>query len=165
MVVVQDKPEEETTGTTGDDDAMKTDEKPVGDGETVKEGAAPKSKRRKDEPSSEQLPNLSRVTPLQLPHISFAADARHVPVREVKAGGAGVLVMRDRRPNDEAAVEFLTLEANKALEEAARTAQAGGLPAAAGGAGPAGGANGDFDPNEPIAPVPEPFEFDFGNSS
>lgn len=38
---------------------------------------------RKTEPSSEKLPNFSRVMPAQLAHITFPADGRYQPVRAV----------------------------------------------------------------------------------
>ncbi|TFK77196.1 hypothetical protein BDN72DRAFT_753714 [Pluteus cervinus] len=83
---------------------------------------------RKTEPSFEHLPNFSRVTPAQLVHVTFLPDGRYQPVRAVSskptkgskgvvpkvsssivgslsetyAGGGGILVMRDLRPEEEA---------------------------------------------------------------
>lgn len=45
--------------------------------------AAKPSTKRKEEASSEKIPNLSRVVPAQLPYISFPDDCRFVPVRSV----------------------------------------------------------------------------------
>ncbi|KAJ3857864.1 D-isomer specific 2-hydroxyacid dehydrogenase [Lentinula lateritia] len=132
-------------------DAMETDEKPdvktEGDGdiEMKTEGSskgeyfrsclevyvlstspAGTSKSAKKEPSSETLPNLSRVTPAQLAYISFPADGKYQPVRAVTAkpvttrgkttkqveekgaGGGGILMLVDRRPQETA--EFIQFE-------------------------------------------------------
>ncbi|KAJ3918306.1 D-isomer specific 2-hydroxyacid dehydrogenase [Lentinula edodes] len=121
-------------------DAMETDEKPdvktEGDGdiEMKTEGSskgytspAGTSKSAKKEPSSETLPNLSRVTPAQLAYISFPADGKYQPVRAVTAkpvstrggkttkqveekaaGGGGILILVDRRPQETA--EFIQFE-------------------------------------------------------
>lgn len=81
----------------------------------------------KKEPAFEKLPNLSRVTPAQLQYISFPSDARYQPVRAVSskplsvrsakmsrllgtsaekyAGGGGILILTDLRPEEEA--EFI----------------------------------------------------------
>lgn len=45
-------------------------------------------KTRKAEPTSDRLSNLSRVTPAQLPYISFPLDSRYVPVRPFIASSA-----------------------------------------------------------------------------
>ncbi|KAJ3883307.1 D-isomer specific 2-hydroxyacid dehydrogenase [Lentinula edodes] len=125
-------------------DAMETDEKPdvktEGDGdiEMKTEGSSKEvyvlstspagtSKSAKKEPSSETLPNLSRVTPAQLAYISFPADGKYQPVRAVTAkpvstrggkttkqveekaaGGGGILILVDRRPQETA--EFIQFE-------------------------------------------------------
>ena len=44
-----------------------------------------KKPAKKSEPTFERLQNLSRVTPQQLPYISFPADGRYQPVRPVTA--------------------------------------------------------------------------------
>ncbi|KAJ4002415.1 D-isomer specific 2-hydroxyacid dehydrogenase [Lentinula boryana] len=116
-------------------DAMETDEKPDtktegdGDVEMKAEGTskASTSKAAKKEPSFETLPNLSRVTPAQLAYISFSSDGKYQPVRVVTAkpastragknvkqveekvaGGGGILILVDRRPEQQA--EFIQFE-------------------------------------------------------
>lgn len=82
----------------------------------------PVEKKRK-EPTSEILENFSRVTPAQLSHISFPANARFQPVRsftpkntstkvgrskgaskaaggERYAGGGGIIMLIDRKPGE-----------------------------------------------------------------
>lgn len=44
--------------------------------------------KRKDETNSELLPNLSRVVPAQLAHISLPDDCRFAPVRAVGSSGS-----------------------------------------------------------------------------
>lgn len=79
------------------------------------------------EPTSERLTNFARVTPAQMIHISFPSDGRYQPVRAVSsytsrrvpsnaflasekyAGGGGILIMMDSRPNEEQDyIEFTT---------------------------------------------------------
>ncbi len=62
---------------TAEKSEAKATEKSEGSGEVV----PPKSKRRKEEPTSQNLPNLSRVVPAQLSHIHFPAEGRFHPVR------------------------------------------------------------------------------------
>ncbi|EJD04170.1 26S proteasome regulatory complex, non-ATPase subcomplex, Rpn2/Psmd1 subunit [Fomitiporia mediterranea MF3/22] len=57
-------------------DAQKTDAKTVD------------AKKRKQEPSSEKLPNFSRVTPAQLAHVVFPSEGRFHPVRPVSTRSA-----------------------------------------------------------------------------
>lgn len=88
--------------------------------------------KKKAEPSHELRPNFSRVTPAQLDYISFPPSGRYQPVRPVSsqligskgtttakasskpgsaekyAGGGGILLLRDLRPDEEA--EFIELE-------------------------------------------------------
>ncbi|KAG2044951.1 26S proteasome regulatory complex non-ATPase subcomplex Rpn2/Psmd1 subunit [Suillus americanus] len=94
--------------------------------------------KRKSEPSSENVVNFSRVTPTQLAYISFPPEGRYQPVRPVSlntvppktsgkgnpnpgvrkapsgvaleryAGGGGILLMVDERPDTEA--EFISFE-------------------------------------------------------
>jgi 26S proteasome regulatory subunit N2 len=73
---------------------------------------------RKKETTSERLQNISRVTPQQLPYISFPLDSRYQPVRPVSTssesrpkktaanlgetytGIGGILVLLDERPDE-----------------------------------------------------------------
>ncbi|KAG2150103.1 26S proteasome regulatory complex non-ATPase subcomplex Rpn2 Psmd1 subunit [Suillus cothurnatus] len=94
--------------------------------------------KRKSEPSSENIANFSRVTPTQLAYISFPPEGRYQPVRPVSlntvplktggkgnpnsgvrkvpsgiaseryAGGGGILLMVDERPDTEA--EFISFD-------------------------------------------------------
>ena len=98
---------------------------------------------KKSEPALEVRPNFSRVTPTQLAYISFPANDRYQPVRAVSAktsptkagkaaasgrrtppstlgqgsekyaGGGGILIMTDLRPNEEA--EFIEIETGSTL--------------------------------------------------
>jgi len=92
--------------------------KPSGSGSALK---------KKAEPSYELRPNLSRATPAQLQHISFP-PGRYLPVRSVSsstpaggakfvsrtgsaekyAGGGGIILLMDLKPDEEA--EFIDLE-------------------------------------------------------
>ncbi|RDB29217.1 26S proteasome non-ATPase regulatory subunit 1 A [Hypsizygus marmoreus] len=89
---------------------------------------------RKGEPTFELRPNFSRVTPAQMVHVSFPSDCRYQPVRPVSvnlalprgektptpagpsatdtsdkyAGGGGILILVDLRPEEEG--EFLEFE-------------------------------------------------------
>lgn len=129
------------------------------------EKAATTEKKRK-EPTSETLQNFSRVTPGQLPHISFPPDARFQPVRsfippspaakarlkgaskgsiERHAGGGGIIMLIDRKPGEE--TKFVD------------------LPPELGGEQPAA-MNVDREPSEMLldveeAPMPEPFEVSY----
>lgn len=90
------------------------------------------STKRKAEPNFEKVANFSRVTPAQLSYISFPSDGRYQPVRPVSlhaqaakggkatssggkkgsgslgllseryAGGGGILILADERPDEEA---------------------------------------------------------------
>jgi 26S proteasome regulatory subunit N2 len=60
------------------------DEKPADakDEATGSTSATPSKKERKSaEPSSFKVPNMTRVTPLQLPLLSFPSESRYLPVR------------------------------------------------------------------------------------
>ncbi|KAK1229676.1 proteasome regulatory particle base subunit [Marasmius sp. AFHP31] len=112
---------DEKMASVEDDVDMKTEEAPV---------KAPKSK--KAEPSSEQIPNFSRVTPAQLAYISFPSESRYQPVRaltgtsttspsskdpkhpeEKFAGGGGIVLLTDTRPEEEADIlEFEPVQLN-----------------------------------------------------
>ncbi|GAA5866599.1 hypothetical protein JCM1840_002395 [Sporobolomyces johnsonii] len=76
-----------------DDAEMKDDSAPAPDGGDASTSTPSKqqqqSKRKTPhEPTSFPVQNLSRVTPAQLPYISFPADARYVPVRPVVGSGS-----------------------------------------------------------------------------
>lgn len=63
---------------------MQTDETPAEDEtSTEKDDKTDAKKARKAEPKSENLPNLSRVVPAQLPYITFPSESRYQPVRPV----------------------------------------------------------------------------------
>ena len=85
---------------------------------------------KKTEAAAETRPNFSRVTPAQLAYITFPADGRYQPVRPVSAttitspsppagsstpltsekfaGGGGILILSDLRPEE--AGEFIEFE-------------------------------------------------------
>lgn len=142
---------------------MKMDEPEPAAAATAAATATPAKPKRKAEPTSDRLSNLSRVTPAQLPYIAFAPDARWVPVRPVNAGvvapsegatlvgaGGGILMMRDREP--EKPVEIIEMEVQKVLTlEGVEGVEA--EAAALGVAGEAELLTG------PIADPPAPFEY------
>jgi 26S proteasome regulatory subunit N2 len=108
---------------------------------------------RRREPPSERLPNFSRVTPAQLSHISFPADARYQPVRSLSppmpsgdsvrghmnlyAGGGGILLVIDQQPEQE--VDFIEFEEDITMEDSTPLAETSVE-------------------ESPEAPPPEPFE-------
>ncbi|KAL8279340.1 hypothetical protein RQP46_008152 [Phenoliferia psychrophenolica] len=154
-----DKPAEAKP--TSEDTEMKSDEPATAAAPAASEGAAattadatPAKPKRKAEATSSVLSNLSRVTPAQLPFITFAPDARWTPVRPVHSGessigaGGGILLMRDSEPDKEA--EFLTIEVEKVLT----------LEDLDNATGAAAGGETDADLlTGPIADPPAPFEF------
>ena len=129
-------------------------------------------KGRKGEPSSEKLSNFSRVVPAQLAYITFPPDSRYKPVRVIStrpppgpkapktasavalaaeryAGGGGILILADSRPDEEADyVEFETAPAAPAA--AAAPAQSAGSTTA--------GRHIALDESAPEADPPESFE-------
>lgn len=148
---------------------MKTDEDDAPKADDATASTTPAKPKRKVEPTSDRLSNLSRVTPAQLSYITFPTDARYVPVRPIFSSharastaanpavsatpsigaGGGILMMRDREPEKEA--EFLEMEVMKVVDTEAAPAAA----ATAGGAGPAG----EDLLEGPIADPPAPFEW------
>ncbi|KAL9940157.1 hypothetical protein V8E36_000862 [Tilletia maclaganii] len=92
---------EKSGGAAADEDSMKVDEDASGKDATATSatattgatGAAQSkqagTKRAKQEPSFEMLPNYSRVVPAQLPYIDFPAEGRYGPVRSLVRGGSG----------------------------------------------------------------------------
>ena len=115
------------------------------------------------EPTSEKLKNFSRVTPAQMAHISFPPDSRYQPVRLVSphpaparrsfktlvtaekfAGGGGILLLVDQRPNEETTyIELTTPATAPAVEEELPESLIRHIA---------------LDENAPEATPPEPFE-------
>lgn len=148
------------------------------------ENKASTSKPKKTEPTSELRPNFSRVTPAQLGYISFPSDARYQPVRAVStktplsksgkavaaaasasllglgsekyAGGGGILMLTDSRPNEEA--EYIEIETATPVA-APPAAQA--APAATSVPAPPTGRHIALDENAPESEPPEAFEVCF----
>ncbi|OSX67352.1 hypothetical protein POSPLADRAFT_1042584 [Postia placenta MAD-698-R-SB12] len=130
-------------------EAMETDDKldarKDSDVEMKPEEPSSSTPKRK-EPSFEKLSNFARAVPAQMPYISFPADSRYQPVRAVStrsapigkghkaasrsavvagltseryAGGGGILILQDLRPEEEPDyIEFETqtiIAANQAV--------------------------------------------------
>lgn len=138
----------------------------------------PSTSKRKAEPLFELRPNFSRVTPAQLAHISFSSDGRYQPVRpvstrsqapkavkaaggsspglgsEIYAGGGGILILTDLRPNDE--TEFIEIETAPPVAAAAPAPEppSGNVPVH----NEPRGHHISLDENAPEAEPPEPFE-------
>lgn len=147
-------------------------------------GSASTSKAKKAEPNFEQKPNFSRVTPAQLAFISFPSDGRYQPVRAVSpkspssksgkagaastalvlgsekyAGGGGILLLTDSRPEEEASyIEIQT--AAVAAPQAQR--QPSPVPiqpiVRSGNQPPPAGLHIALDENAPESEPPEAFE-------
>lgn len=145
---------------------------------------APESKRvsRKSEPSSEKLPNFSRVTRAQLAHITFDVDGRYQPVRPVSGrplksskgkssigkppssnlgitternpGGGGILILIDQTPFEPA--EFIESEVPAQPPTAPELAVPGAPQAAP--ATVASGPHIALDEDAPEADPPESFQ-------
>ncbi|PCH33862.1 26S proteasome regulatory complex non-ATPase subcomplex Rpn2/Psmd1 subunit [Wolfiporia cocos MD-104 SS10] len=163
----------------------KPEAKKDGDVEMKSDDASAPAPKRK-EPSFEKLSNFSRIVPAQIPYISFPADGRYQPVRPVStrnapsakshkgsasrssvvtgltseryAGGGGILILADQRPDEERDyVEFETqtiIAANQAVpvsdDRPAHVSE---------------GRHIALDENAPEADPPEPFEYPFDNDS
>ncbi|KIJ45113.1 hypothetical protein M422DRAFT_29967 [Sphaerobolus stellatus SS14] len=159
-----------------EDVSMKVDE-PVGTGPSTDSGAV--KKHKPTEPSFEVLPNFSRVTPSQLAHITFPPDGRYQPVRPVAttpasrqgtsktgktptgklsaeryAGGGGILLLIDERPDESVQLMEFALEERSIPVEQAATA--GTAPAATGM---------QVDNNVVEADPPESFMYPFDNDT
>ena len=80
-VHVTESKEKETEDKMEIENIEKSEGKTAETTEGGNEVVPPKTKRRKEEPTSQSLPNLSRVVPAQLPHINFPSEGRFHPVR------------------------------------------------------------------------------------
>lgn len=134
---------------------------------------------RKTEPAFESRPNFSRVTPAQVVHISFPSEGRYQPVRPVSAnpgptrngkaestpawsigvasekyaGGGGILILADLRPEEEG--EFIEFEPPVQPAPAEPVASVGNGHAIS---APPSGPHIALDESAPEASPPEPFE-------
>ncbi|KAH7928528.1 26S proteasome regulatory complex non-ATPase subcomplex Rpn2/Psmd1 subunit [Leucogyrophana mollusca] len=174
-----EKPEVKKEG----DVEMRSEESPssgnADDSATDEDGKGSTSTKRKVEPTSEKLSNFTRVIPAQLGYITFPADGRYQPVRPVSlngppakgsrgvvltseryAGGSGILIMVDERPDEEA--DFINFDPPPPA------------PATSTGDVPNGHANANrgptgihiaLDENAPEADPPESFEYPFEDES
>lgn len=165
-------------------EAMETDE-PVEEKEK-EESSEDKKEEDKvvEEPSMENLGNLSRVTPVQLAHISFPHTARYQPVRPVSSSpasqatprkgrkassssstvpkalsGGGIIMLRDTMPDN--AKEYIQLNAalDKPVPAPAQAGEGAAEPDVA--AAQAGVADMHVD-DSPEAEMPASFEYPFG---
>ncbi|KAN0063959.1 proteasome regulatory particle base subunit [Thecaphora frezii] len=80
------KKDESSSAAAAGGDAMNIDE----DSTKPSTAKGKTRKERKPEPSSELIPNYSRITPAQVKFVSFPADARFVPIRPVQGLGGKV---------------------------------------------------------------------------
>ncbi|KAL4241663.1 26S proteasome regulatory subunit RPN2 [Abortiporus biennis] len=137
--------------------------------------------KKRREPAFERLPNFSRVTPAQMPYIVFPPEGRYQPVRAVAsgpppkssrlprsqngvntkaekyAGGGGILIMLDQRPDEEAEyIEFTTTI--NAATAAVAVPDTTALPASR-------DLHIALDENAPEVDPPEPFEYPFDHDT
>ncbi|CCL98292.1 uncharacterized protein FIBRA_00286 [Fibroporia radiculosa] len=164
-------------------DAMDMDEKADArkDGDVEMKSEETQSTPKRKEPSFEHLPNFSRIVAAQVPYISFPHDGRYQPVRAVStksvapkmpksanrtptlglerhAGGGGILILVDQRPDEEPDyIEFETqtiIAANQAVpvsdDRPAHVSE---------------GRHISLDESAPEAAPPESFEYPFDNDS
>ncbi|KAI8338087.1 armadillo-type protein [Chlamydoabsidia padenii] len=75
------------------DEEIKADEE-----DTNKDDQRRKGKKKKEE-NYDILENLARVVPAQLKRVAFKDDCRYVPIK--KGTVSGIVLMEDRRPNEE----------------------------------------------------------------
>ncbi|PFH50780.1 hypothetical protein AMATHDRAFT_60431 [Amanita thiersii Skay4041] len=141
---------------------------------------------RKSEPSYEIKPNFSRVTPTQLAHIAFPNDGRYRPVRPVStrmasarpgrgfsldivseryAGGGGILILADSRPDDEA--EYIELEPPVPVPAVVQSPAAPAVSIGNGHAirAPPSGPHIALNEHAPEADPPESFEYPFDDDT
>jgi len=130
------------------------------------------------EPSFHTLSNFSRVTPRQMPLISFPKDSRYQPVRATSAytlapgkapvhlpsdqyaGGGGILIMVDQRPDEEA--EYIEFTTTISVTAAATAVQAAPDSSSF---DRTRDLHISLDENAPEASPPEPFEYPFDNDT
>ncbi|KAJ3550952.1 hypothetical protein NM688_g4968 [Phlebia brevispora] len=116
------------------------------------------------EPTFERLPNFSRVTPAQMIHVTFPRDGRYQPVRAVStyrtsktasglvtgeryAGGGGILILNDQKPDEEP--DYIEFTTQAVPTPAERTPESVRRPHIA------------LDENAPEVGPPEAFEYPF----
>ncbi|CAA7258713.1 unnamed protein product [Cyclocybe aegerita] len=147
------------------------------------EESKPSTSRKKLESTFETRPNFSRVTPAQLSYISFPSDGRYQPVRAVStrtpskngkaaattalglgsekyAGGGGILILTDLRPNEEA--EYIELETAPSVPPPAPPVD---VPGNGHAVGAPTGRHIALDESAPEAEPPEAFEYPFDNDT
>lgn len=136
------KAEDATSGKHGDVSPISGSLSNLAEGSTPTENKP----KRKAEPAFETLHNFSRVTPAQLPYLTFPADGRYQPVRAVSTtvapphtspktssiskqmGGGGILIVADQRPGEPA--EFIPFTTVVDPNAPAPASDAAGVPAA-----------------------------------
>ncbi|KAF8078702.1 armadillo-type protein [Lyophyllum atratum] len=149
------------------------------------EASSSSKSAKKMEPSFELRPNFSRVTPAQVAYISFPSDCRYQPVRPVSAnvptkngkagipsplsagvasekyaGGGGILILEDRRPEEES--EYIEFEPPTAVVPAApETGVPNGQAVRASSLGP----HIALDESAPEADIPGSFEYPFDHDA
>ena len=76
---------------------MDTDEQPPKNGADKPEAERAAAEKAKEEPSSYELENPTRIVPAQEKFVSFPASSRWQPLRTTHAV-TGILVLKDTRP-------------------------------------------------------------------
>ncbi|KAK7059054.1 proteasome regulatory particle base subunit [Paramarasmius palmivorus] len=162
-------------------DAMETDEKAGSQGDEdvdmKTEDTSNKASKPKKEPSSENIPNFSRVTPAQLAYISFPSESRYQPVRpltasmaspsrsnkdlkhpeEKSASGGGIVLLIDTRPDEpEEIFEFEHVQLEPPTPQTANGDAVRSAPS---------GPHIALDENAAESSPPQPFEYPFDHDS